>query len=200
MTGFKTSDLARAASLLADRGEAQADLLNTADGQLGDGDLGVTVSQGWRAAANKELPDDVGMAFLAMAKAFQSASPSSFGTLMATALMSAAAACKGRSEVPWSEVSTLLGGARDAMMSRGKGELGQKSVLDIVDALAKATAGLADPAALVAAAAGASKGTLDAFRDKPAGLGRARIFAEKSKGLDDPGMLAVDVMVGALKA
>ena len=36
------------------------------------------------------------------------------------------------------------------------------------------------------------------FRGKPAGLGRARIFAEKSKGLDDPGMLAVNVMIGAL--
>ena len=198
MAAFLSPDLARAAARLAAGGEAQADGLNTADGLLGDGDLGVTVAQGWRAAAGKALPDDVGMAFLAMAKAFQSASPSSFGTLMATALMSAASACKGRSEVPWSEVSALLGGARDAMMARGKGELGQKSVLDIVDALAKATAGLDDPVALLAAAAVGSRQTLNDFRGKPAGLGRARIFAEKSKGLDDPGMLAVNVMIGAL--
>lgn len=199
MAGFSSADLARAATRLADHGEAHASVLNAADGQLGDGDLGVTVSQGWRAAASRPLPDDVGMAFLAMAKAFQSASPSSFGTLMATALMSAASACKGRTEVPWGEVAALLGGARDAMMARGKGELGQKSVLDIIDALATAATGIDDPAALVAAAAAACQRTLDAFRDRPAGLGRARIFAERSKGLDDPGMLAVNVMVGALK-
>ncbi len=32
--------------------------------------------------------------------------------------------------------------------------------------------------------------SLDHFRDKPCQLGRARIFAEKSVGLDDPGMVA----------
>ena len=40
--------------------------------------------------------------------------------------------------------------------------------------------------------------TLDAFRDKPAGLGRARMYGEASKGLDDPGMLAVKRMLQGL--
>jgi phosphoenolpyruvate---glycerone phosphotransferase subunit DhaL len=31
---------------------------------------------------------------------------------------------------------------------------------------------------------------MDDFRDRQAKIGRARIFAEKSAGLDDPGMLA----------
>jgi len=39
---------------------------------------------------------------------------------------------------------------------------------------------------------------LDAFRDKPNQIGRARIFAERTIGLDDPGMFALKVMVDAL--
>ena len=32
--------------------------------------------------------------------------------------------------------------------------------------------------------------TIDDFRDKPCQIGRARIFQDKSIGLDDPGMVA----------
>jgi phosphoenolpyruvate---glycerone phosphotransferase subunit DhaL len=195
MAGLTSADLGRAASRLAKKAEAAADSLNSADALLGDGDLGVTLSRGWQAAAAQELPEDVGLAFLALAKAFQATASSSFGTLTATGLMSAAAACKGRNEIAWKEVPTLLTNARDAMMNRGKGELGQKSVLDTIDAIAAATAGLEAPAELMAASRQACERTLDSFRDKPNGLGRARMFGEKSIGIDDPGMLALRVIV-----
>ena len=39
---------------------------------------------------------------------------------------------------------------------------------------------------------------LDTFRDRKATIGRARIFAEKSVGLDDPGMLAMNRIVKAI--
>jgi len=200
MTDFTASDIKRAVALLADGAEAAADFLNTADGRLGDGDLGITVAKGWREATDRAgaMPDDVGLTFLALAKAFQAASSSSFGTLTATALMSAAKTCKGRQAVPWSELSALLAGARDAMMARGKGELGMKSVLDMIDALAAATAGRNTPATLATAAKLAAEQTLERFRDKPNGLGRARVYADKSIGIDDPGMLAVMVMLTAL--
>ncbi len=198
MAGLTSTDVGRAASRLAEGAEAAADSLNSADARLGDGDLGVTVSRGWRAAAAQELPEDLGLAFLALAKAFQATASSSFGTLTATGLMSAAAVCKGKKEIPWKQVPGLLAMARDAMMKRGKGELGQKSVLDMIDAMAAATAGLEAPTELFAAARRACERTLVSFRDKPNGLGRARMFGEKSVGIDDPGMLAVQVMVLAL--
>ncbi|NHW60245.1 dihydroxyacetone kinase subunit L, partial [Escherichia coli] len=40
--------------------------------------------------------------------------------------------------------------------------------------------------------------TLDEYRQKPNLLGRARMFPEKSIGLDDPGMLAIKVIVEAI--
>jgi len=198
--GLTVDHLKAAAPRLAAAAEAAAAELNALDGQLGDGDLGITVSKGWRAIANDaaELPADLGLAFLASAKAFQRVSSSSYGTLTATALMAAAKSTKGRTEVPWSEVSALIAAGRDAMMARGKGAIGDKSVLDALDAVARATAGLDDPAAMLAAASRAGDETLAAFRDKPSRLGRARIFADKSIGLDDPGMVAFRRVLDAL--
>jgi hypothetical protein len=84
------------------------------------------------------------------------------------------------------------------MMERGKGALGDKSVLDIVDAVAKATEGMDDPAALRAAAEASADATLDDFRSRPARLGRARMFGDKTIGMDDPGMRAFQRLVAGL--
>ena len=180
--------------------EAAADELNTADGQLGDGDLGVTMVRGGRQvmAAAPGLPDDVGMALMQCAQAFTKISGSSYGTLLATGLMSAAKATRGRTDVPWGEVSDLLAGALAAMQARGKAELGNKTVLDALDAARAATAGLDDGQAILAAATEAAQQALDAFRDRPSQIGRARIFADRSVGLDDPGMLAFKRMLDGL--
>ena len=107
------------------------------------------------------------MAFLAAAKAFQRVSSSSYGTLTATALMAAAKKTKGRTDIPWSEVPALVAAARDAMIERGKGALGDKSVLDILDAVAKAIDGMDDPRAMAAAAtAAAERRPWTTFRDQ----------------------------------
>jgi dihydroxyacetone kinase-like protein len=192
MTGLTAETLKAALPRIAAAAAAAADDLNARDGAFGDGDLGVTVSNGWAEAAREAaaLPADLGAAFLALAKAHQRASSSSFGTLTATALMAAAKAGKGREAIPWSETAALLAAARDAMLARGKGELGRKSVLDAVDAAAKAAEGLDDPAALRAAVQGAAEAALSTYRDRPAGLGRARMFGERTVGADDPGMVA----------
>ena len=201
MASFTTQNLRAAATRIAASAEAAAPELNAADGQLGDGDLGITVAKGWaEIAAQPALPEDVGMAFLECAKAFQRVSSSSYGTLTATAFMAAAKACKGRTEIPFAETSALIAAARDAMMARGKGTLGDKTVLDTLDAIARATIGQSDPATLLALADQAVTTTMDHFRPLENKLGRARMFADKSRGLDDPGMLALRRMLDGLIA
>ncbi|MBB4002025.1 MAG: DAK2 domain-containing protein [Aurantimonas endophytica] len=188
-TTIDKAAIAAALGKVAAGAEVAAAELNAADGQLGDGDLGITVSKGFREAANADLPEDVGLALLECAKAFQRVSSSSYGTLVATGFMAAAKATKGRAEVPASEIPALVAAARDAMMARGKGELGAKTVLDSLDRTAQALEGVA-PEAMAAAAVEAARATLEAFKGKPCKLGRARMFAEKSAALDDPGQLA----------
>ena len=180
--------------------KASCDRLNAADGALGDGDLGVTMTRGMAlvAEAAPDLPDDLGQALLRCAQAFTKSSGSSYGTLLATGLMAMAKATKGRTEIEVADLSGLVAAARDAMIARGKAELGGKTVLDSLDAVAKALDGVDDPAAASAAARQAVTDALAAFRDRPATVGRARIFAEKSRGMDDPGMLAMALIVEAL--
>lgn len=176
------------------------DALNTADGALGDGDLGVTLTRGTKAMqeAAPTLPEDLGQALLACAQAFTRTSGSSYGTLMATGLMSMAKALKGRTGVEAFEVSALIAGARDAMQARGKAELGGKTVLDSLDAMASAAAGLSDPAEVASAAVDAATRAQAAMKDKPATVGRARIFGEKTIGMDDPGMIAMTAIAAAI--
>jgi dihydroxyacetone kinase-like protein len=180
--------------------ERDFDMLNTADGALGDGDLGVTMTRGMRLVAERaaELPEDLGLALLQCTQAFTKSSGSSYGTLMATGLMAMAKALKGETAVPAARVSELVAAARDQMQARGKAELGGKTVLDSLDAVAQATAGKGDPAEIAAAAATAVDEALAVFRDRRATVGRARIFAEKSVGMDDPGMLAMNRIVKAI--
>ena len=196
-----TQDLRDALARIAAKMESCSDELNALDAQLGDGDLGVTMVRGARAVAAElpTLPDDVGMALLKCAQAFTKLSGSTYGTLLATGLMNAAKATKGRTEVPWSEISLLLANACQAMAQRSGGKLGEKTVLDALDAVRAATEGINDPAALVAAADQAVSKCLDHFRDQPARQGRARIFAEKSIGKDDPGMVAFHRIIEGLK-
>lgn len=177
---------------IADHMESVSDELNAADGKLGDGDLGVTMVRGAREVKTiaKDLPEEVGESLMKVAQAFTRVSGSSFGTLLATGLMSAAKATRGRTEVRWSEVPDLIEGARETMQQRGRAALGDKTILDALDAVAKKTAGLDEPKAMKQAAVSAVDEAMDSFRDRPAKIGRARIFGEKSIGLDDPGMLA----------
>jgi len=170
--------------------ESSAEELNGLDAQLGDGDLGVTMVRGSRQLLEirEELPDDWGMALLKCAQAFTKTSGSSYGTILATGLMAMAKQKKGQAEMDATEWASLLKLALEAMQQRGKAELGQKTVLDPLSAAqmkleSAPEASLTDLIEVV-------QQTIDDFRDKPCQIGRARIFQDKSIGLDDPGMVA----------
>jgi dihydroxyacetone kinase-like protein len=180
--------------------EREFDRLNAADAALGDGDLGVTMTRGMAlvAEAAPELPGDLGQALMRCAQAFTKSSGSSYGTLLATGLMAMAKATRGRTSVEVAELAGLVAAARDAMAARGKAELGGKTVLDSLDAVAGALEGVGDAAVAAEAAPRAARGALETFRERPATVGRARIFAERSRGLDDPGMLAMALIVEAV--
>ena len=84
------------------------------------------------------------------------------------------------------------------MQARGKAELGGKTVLDSLDAVVSATADKQAEQDVATAAADAVDNALESFRDKQATIGRARMFGEKTIGMDDPGMLAMQTIVKAL--
>ena len=195
-----TDSIKTAATKIAQLMEESADELNAADGLLGDGDLGITMVRGFREIieVRDSLPDDVGMALFQCAKAFTKSSGSSYGTLLATGLMSVAKKKKGQQEIQVEEISALLDDALDAMKQRGKAELGDKTVLDVIAASSQAAKDQSDGSSVMKAINDAVTSTIDDFRSRQSKIGRARIFSEKSIGLDDPGMLAFRKMLEAL--
>ena len=195
-----TDSIKTAATKIAQLMEESADELNAADGLLGDGDLGITMVRGFREIIEviDSLPDDVGMALFQCAKAFTKSSGSSYGTLLATGLMSVAKKKKGQQEIQVEEISALLNDALDAMKQRGKAELGDKTVLDVIAASSQAAKDQSDGSSVLKAINDAVTSPIDEFRSRQSKIGRARIFSEKSIGLDDPGMLAFRKMLEAL--
>jgi len=176
--------------------------LNERDGQLGDGDLGATLlkcAENVRASV-PDMQGDIGDAFKRCALACSKASGSSFGTLLTVAFFVAAKKTEGRASIAWTEVTDLLDAALTAMSQRGGATLGDKTVLDTLAAARAASAGIDDPRVLFEAVSAAVESTIDAFRNKPNRIGRARMFAERSIGIDDPGMIAFQRMLASLRA
>ena len=198
--GLDRSDLLDAVRRLQEEMPTHFDTLNTVDGKLGDGDLGITMTRGVAeiSAVMDDLPDDLGLAMLKCSQAFTKSSGSSYGTLMALGMMAIAKQIKGQTAIEPSELAALVMAARDQIQSRGKAEFGGKTVLDSLDAIYKRTSGLTDLEDIRTAAVLAADEALAEFRDKPATMGRARMFGEKSIGLDDPGMLAMKFIVHAI--
>ncbi len=187
----------------ADR--AMADLeqvLNAADARLGDGDTGGMLARVLRRMAETNLSGaaDPGAALTQLAKAAMVATGSSLGTLFATGLLAAGRMAKGSDSIAVSDLAFLVSAARDAMMARGKAALGDKTVLDSLDAIAAALKGETTVSGAKAAAARAAAEALVEFRSKPNRIGRARMFGDQTIGIDDPGMLAIKELAAAIGA
>ena len=77
--------------------EAEHERLTSLDGQVGDGDLGITLIKAFRELdrIKGDLPDDLGQALMQGAAAVAKVSSSSFGTLLATSMMAVAKQTKG---------------------------------------------------------------------------------------------------------
>lgn len=114
--------------------------LNAADAKLGDGDTGGMLRRLADGIAKVDLShtEDVGIAFTELAKAASASTGSSLGTLVMTAFMTLAKATRGQTEIASDRLPELISGICSAMLSRGGAALGDKTVIDGLDAVAKA--------------------------------------------------------------
>lgn len=180
--------------------QSAAPELNALDARLGDGDLGATLE---KCAANVQaalpgLPDRLDELFKGAAQACARASGSSFGTLLAVAFLGAARWVPPREALGRTDLAALLAQTVQTLSARGGAALGDKTMLDALDAIARALASAQDGDDLRRTARAAAAAAIADFHGKPNRIGRARMFADKSMGLDDPGMVAVLRMTEAL--
>lgn len=182
--------LARWAGIMADK----RDWLIELDSVVGDSDLGLTMSDGFRAAseaANACELTDVGKLCYQAGKAMATAVPSTMGTLMASGLMNAGKVLKGMEQLTPAQEAQLFEAYLEGVKNRGKAELGDKTFLDglapAVQALAQAAQAGPIDAKEAQAAADAAWQAFENTRGMLAKHGRMAIRGEASRELLDPG-------------
>ena len=186
--------LAAAISAISATMEANRDYLVALDQQNGDGDLGITMSQGYAAiSAYLSSTDeaDIGRALLKCSSLFNEAAPSTLGTITSFGLMGMAKALKGKAEASAAEFAAALDAGVKLIMERAKSKAGDKTILDSllpgVETLkAKIDAGESGAAALLAASGAAEAGS-EATRAMKSVHGRAAYYGDKSIGIVDGG-------------
>ena len=171
--------------------EINYDEFNSIDGQLGDGDLGITISKGLNEINNnfEKFEEDLGKIFMVCAQSFTKASSSSFGTLVAISFMTIAKETKGTNELAIKDLPVIIKKIIEAVCFRGKSNIGDKTFVDTLSIIAKAIE--ENNNNFGQNVHEATLKALEDFKGKECKIGRARMFAEKSKALNDPGMFAL---------
>ena len=167
------------------------DDFNSADGKIGDGDLGVTILHGLEEVNNNisKFSDDMGSNFMLCSQAFVKKSGSSFGTLVAFSFMNISKNLKGKKECGHEDIVVIFETALKTILERGKTNLGDKTIADSLDLIIK---NLKDNQNYSEVFKSSTKQALDNFKGKKIKIGRARMFEDKTKDLDDPGMFALN--------
>ena len=164
---------------------------NAADGKIGDGDLGVTILHGLEEVNSNisKFNDDMGSNFMICSQAFVKKSGSSFGTLIAFSFMNISKNLKGKTDCNHDDILNIFETALKTILERGKSNLGDKTIADSLDLIIKKLKNNQNYSEIFKSA---TKQALDDFKGKKIKIGRARMFEDKTKDLDDPGMFALN--------
>ena len=149
------------------------------DANMGDGDLGLTMNKGYGALPQllRENAEEgnVGKTLMKAGMKMAGIVPSTMGTLMASGIMQGGKALNGKSEMAEEELAAFLCGFAEGIQKRGKCQLGDRTILDAVDA--------------AAACRGAAQG-VEATKNMIPKFGKAAVFSAKAIGIADQGAVA----------
>ena len=119
------------------------------DQQIGDGDLGISMDNGFKAAADMCCANadtaDIGKLLFLAGKSFNEAAPSSLGTIVSMLLIDAAKQLKGTEVIALADFGNIMHKSMNAIMGKLDSRLGEKTFFDSVVPAAKA---LCDEAAV----------------------------------------------------
>ncbi|MFI0485503.1 dihydroxyacetone kinase subunit DhaL [Actinomadura sp. 9N215] len=200
---MNASDVASWIRHAAELVSADADRLTRLDAAIGDGDHGLNLDRGFRAAV-EALPDDAppGKVLIAAGRAIVSKTGGASGPLYGTALRRAGKALADADAVDAAGVGLALRAALDGVQDLGKAAEGDKTMIDaLAPAVAAYEAALADGsglAACVRAAAGAAAEGAEATVPMQARKGRASYLGPRSVGHMDPGASSTALILRAL--
>ena len=173
---------------------AHADELTDLDLAFGDGDHGINMKRGFEAVladkatiAAKPLPDALKSVGTTLVMKVGGASGPLYGTLF-MALGKDLGAAPSRADI-----ARAFAAAVEAVKARGKSDVGQKTMLDVL-APVSAILATASPAEIAAKAAEAAEATIPVKAIR----GRASFLGDRSIGHMDPGARSSSLMIAAV--
>ena len=171
------------------------------DAKLGDGDLGLTMSKGYRElpgimrAEAEAAGGDIGKLLMKAGMKMSSLVPSTMGFLMSTGVMEGGKALKGCTVMDKNALASYLNGFAAGVQKRGKCEAGQRTIYDaVLPAAEAATEEVAKEGSTIQsvmeAAYAAAQAGVEATKDMVPVFGKAAVHAAQSAGVADQGAVA----------
>lgn len=202
MDKLTSADLIAFLKMLSEEMPEHRDELRELDAQIGDGDLGITISIGMKAIRDglADLEgEEPGTVLAKSGMNFNREAASTFGAIFATALMSAGKHIKGKGTIEVADLPGMVEAAASGVSARGGARPGEKTILDVLlpmaNTLEKQVAAEASLPEAAAAAHETCLGALEDTKDMEAKHGRGGWLKEKSVGIQDPGSTAICQMV-----
>ncbi|MBQ1867823.1 MULTISPECIES: dihydroxyacetone kinase subunit DhaL [Selenomonas] len=201
MTRIKDALDAVAAAVIA-----QKDYLTSLDAKIGDGDHGLNMARGFRAAqeAVEEMDDTTlpGPVLKTIGKALIQNVGGAAGPLYGAGFVSAGEACDGDTHMNVASIEKLLSAAIAAIQKRGRAAQGDKTMLDTLipvrDCFLPENAQDKPLFEVLQDASRAAGEGVNYTKTIAARKGRASLVGERSIGIEDPGAVSSMVMYRAL--
>ena len=186
--------LKNVASDLKERAEELGDI----DSKIGDGDLGITVGLLCNALAeylSATYEEDIGKLLAQCGLKINAASPSTFGTILASGFIGGGKAVTGKTNLDLADLVLMGDGAIENIQKRGKAEVGGKTLLDTlvpcVNRFKEEVAKGSDIEKAISNSVTAAQEGMTSTINMRARYSRAAVFQDASIGVQDAGATAV---------
>ncbi|MCD7906121.1 MAG: DAK2 domain-containing protein [Clostridium sp.] len=125
--------LAGAIGAVAGKIEEQKEYLTKLDQLSGDGDLGISMSEGFKAVVmlmEISEEEDLGKLLMKAGNAFNEAAPSSLGTILSFGFIGMAKTLKGIRQAGEDQIGAALQAGVDKIMEKAGSKPGERTILD----------------------------------------------------------------------
>lgn len=172
------------------------------DQLFGDGDLGISMCQGFRGLLENFNQDesDIGKVFIKMGRDFNESAPSSLGTILSFGMIGMAKATKGKENLSSEEVYDAIKAGVDNISSKTGSKEGEKTILDSLIPAVRNTENIKSEGIekLVDSMAKEADKGAEATKNMVSQHGRAAYHGEKTLGHMDGGAYVGKLLFEAL--
>lgn len=179
---------------------AAQDQLTHADQAIGDGDHGVGMARGFKAAHEalaRTEPKSAADLLRAMGIAILGKTGGACGAVFGTLFLGMAKGAAG-GDLDAARYAQALKEGLAAVEARGGAHPGDKTMLDALAPAADAAAQVTDIEGALSAAATAAVAGAEKTKEMIATTGKAKALGERSRGHIDPGALSLSIILGAI--